>query len=200
MSPGFVDSAAMALAESIALPPPNPITTSQRSACACSTPLAITCNVGSPVTANVACGTARSFTSGAARTLLRPVTMSALLPLAATIGAASFSVPAPKAIRPTVANSNRSDIGVLNTAARLRHHGRHRIAPLLVVGRLLVLRRGRIVTIDFYQHKSRRVILLLREIKSRHARLAAARERVFDRRRFEWLDRLSFHMDLNVDY
>ena len=63
----------------------------------------------------------------------------------------------------------------------------------------LVRRRGLRSAIDLHQHKARRVILLLHEIKAGDARFLDALSRVGNRGLFEGLDVLRFYVNVNVN-
>ena len=65
--------------------------------------------------------------------------------------------------------------------------------------RLPVRRLRRRIAVDLNQHKPRRVVGLLEDIKPQHAGLQPAGAGVQPRRRHERLERFRFHLDLHVD-
>ncbi len=113
-SPPLPSMAAIALAPSIALPPPNPTTTSDPAASASATPSRTTSTVGSPRTVTTSCrspaASSRS-TTGAARSADVPVTRRTRDPNAAARSPACSSVPGPNTMREAVANSNCTSRG-----------------------------------------------------------------------------------------
>ena len=99
----------MALAASSALPPPKPITSSQRSARANVVPRSTVSSSGSPATENVTAPTPLDFNPAKIRSERResrPVTTRARRPNSLAMAPASLAVPAPKTMRVAVANSN----------------------------------------------------------------------------------------------
>src|ERR1035437_7852247 len=155
----------MALAASNALPPPSPMTSSQRSAFARATPLSTVEISGSPATEKVAARrlhSRRIFSNFSARRASRPVTTSARQPNSLAAAATSLTAPAPKMIRVGAVNSNREFTGVnvgenvveLHAVARLGHHGRNDVTPDWVMPGFLVCGSGLGVATNFHQHET----------------------------------------------
>src|SRR3954453_3238669 len=154
----------MAFPPSMALPPPNPITTSHPRSRNSATPCLTRSTVGSPSMGNRTVSSPES--APAQRDGSAPVTTNARDPNDRAIAGSCDAVPGPNTRRAAVANSNctlpalvrRVHVGILHAGARLGHHPGDGVAPLRVMRRLFMLRRSIGRAIHLHEHEARRVI------------------------------------------
>jgi len=91
------------------------------------------------------------------------------------------------------------DVAVLHGGPRLRHHGRHGVTPVGVVGGLLVRDGGLLRAVDFHQDEVGRVVIVLEDVEAGDARLLHAGGRVGDGGGFEGVDMGGVDVDVDVD-
>jgi hypothetical protein len=91
------------------------------------------------------------------------------------------------------------DVAVLHARPRLRHHGRHGVAPGGVVGGLFVRDGGLLRAVDFHQDEVGGVGVVLKDVEAGDARLLHAGGRIGEGGGFEGVDVGGIDVDVDVD-
>jgi hypothetical protein len=91
------------------------------------------------------------------------------------------------------------EIHEFQARARLSHHGSDRISPDSIMSGFFVALCGVFVSVDFDQNEPVRIIQSLNDIKTRDAGFSNARLSILDGGFTERLDKLGFHVDVNMN-